>query len=83
MFLQGVSQSNTFIQLLWLATQIYRTTKRVFVKVGACVFNMQFELMTSGRAGHLLCETWLCGHVHVAIHDLVHQGYFAYRSALL
>ena len=45
--------------------------KRIFVDVGACVWDMQFELMTSGRVGHLLDATWLYGHFHVAVHDLV------------
>ena len=55
----------------------------MFVDVRACMWDMQLELMASGRAGHLLDSTWLRGHFHVAVYDLVNSGDFVYRSAVL
>jgi hypothetical protein len=38
----------------------------------------KFELLTYVRVGHLLDDTYLSGHVHVVIRDLVHLRDFVY-----
>ena len=55
----------------------------MFVDVGACMWDMQLEMMASGRAGHFLDSTCLGRKVHVVVDDFINHGHFVNCSSLL